>query len=233
MKNDAEVEALRVRLEALESESRRWRGILVAAVAALAAPLLVGASRGGAALEAERFVLRDHAGEMRGLWSLSPEGDVEMSIRDAAGGERLRLAVAGDGRPSIELRDAESRPRVRLVLARESSLNFYDRATRLRAALGVTSYGPTPLRLRPGGLWSPLRAIRDFFGGAAPEPLAAPDGEPPPPNEEDGPVLKFYDPAGKPRLEARVDGELPFVFLHTPQGTIERVQTEKAEEPRP
>ena len=217
-----ELTDLAFRVRALEAANRRLRRLVAAASAALLVPALLAARPADPTLAAERFVLRGPGGETRGVWR-SADGAAELSLLDGEGRERIALAVAADGRPTLDLRDARGGLRVRLLLTRESSLNFYDSGARLRAALGVTSYGPTPIRpygqnqrLAPG-------AADDFFGGAwAPErPAATPSS----PGAQDGPVFKLYDSGGKPRLEARVDGREAFIFFHTPGDAIHAVTT--------
>jgi hypothetical protein len=210
------LEILTARVAALERRGRR--AVFAAVALAIAAPLGIAATGTPPGIvDAGRFVLRGPDGAERGVWEVR-EGDARLVLRDAAGEERFVLAIEG-GRPAMTVFDSGRRPRVRLVVAHETSLNFYDRGGKLRAALGVTSYGPHPLdaeRLRSSG-----RALFDFFD---PGWLLGEDDLSDSIEDSEGPVLKFYDPAGKPRLEARVDVDRPVVFLHSPAGTMDAIR---------
>ena len=127
------IESLTARVEKLERRSRIWAGLCFLSLAA--APLLAAAGS-ERRVEAGGFVLRDLRGQRRAALVTTADGATALSLRDAKGVERISLAVAPDGRPSLTVSDAFSHPRVRIALARESSLNFYDRRGKLRAARG-------------------------------------------------------------------------------------------------
>jgi hypothetical protein len=225
-----DIERLTARVEKLERRSRIWAGLCVLSLAV--APLLAAAGS-ERRVEAGGFVLRDFRGQRRAVLVTTADGATALSLRDAKGAERISLAVAPDGRPSLTVSDASSHPRVRIALARESSLNFYDRRGKLRAVLGVSEYGPH---------WAPSRAVE-----AAPESEATPESaaaraffqegltpkpaEPKPDAIEEaaqmGPVLKLFDFAGTPSLEARVDVDRPVLMLQTRAGAFQMLTAER------
>lgn len=86
-------------------------------------------------------MLVDAAGQVRGRWSMLPEGGTRLSLIDKAGVERMRLTLLESGAQGITL--ADSRGEGRVVLSLEggegSRLTFADAAGRPRTVLGLSS----------------------------------------------------------------------------------------------
>ncbi|MEA2625150.1 MAG: hypothetical protein QOD06_1195 [Candidatus Binatota bacterium] len=218
-----EICELAKRLDLVERQNRRLRGLVIAASLLAAAPFLTaGAPR---ATDSDRVTLRDGSGSIRAELSATSDG-TSLSLRDGGGVERMVIGLASDGRPSLTLADAAGHLRARLIATRETSLNFYDERGKLRAALGVTGYGPRWLSPDAFESRSGADPGKQFF-----DPAALASAVNPLPADallaEDGPVLKFYDATGKPRLEARVDVDRPLLFLHTSRGTLSIVRGEE------
>jgi hypothetical protein len=227
----ADIESLTARVEKLERRSRIWAGLCVLSIAV--APLLAAATA-ERRVEAGEFLLRDHFGQRRAALVATADGATTLSLRDARGAERISLTVASDGRPSLTVSDASSHPRVRLALAREASLNFYDRRGKLRAVLGVSEYGPRRVPRSVVENASESDGVRAFFEeGLAPKPaeskLDALDEA-----AQMGPVLKLFDVAGTPSLEARVDVDRPVLMLQTRAGALKAITAgDRASDTRP
>jgi hypothetical protein len=107
------IEAMAERLERLERECRRWRraGVGLALVGAVV--LTLGAVRkdeGPKTIEAERFLLKDQKGTIRGEWGFMPEsGWPIFRMNNVDGERRLSMFVAHgvnvEGSPIILLHD--------------------------------------------------------------------------------------------------------------------------------
>jgi hypothetical protein len=228
----ADIESLTARVEKLERRSHIWAGLCVLSFAV--APLLAAASA-ERRVEAGGFVLRDLRGQRRAALVATADGATALTLRDARGAERISLAVSPDGRPSLTLSDASSHPRVRIALAREASLNFYDGRGKLRAVLGVSEYGPQRTPRRVFGPAPESEVARAFFEEG---PAQRPAGPKPDAMEESallGPVLKLFDAAGTPSLEAKVDVDRPVILLQTRDGALKALTAgapASADEPR-
>lgn len=219
----SDLEEIRARVRLLE-RSNRCAWALVVALALV--PIAIGA-RSSRTIEAERFVLVDRRGETLSELRSNPDGGSELVFRGEKAVARSVLSVARDGRPSLAFNDAAGHLRTKLTVARDSSLTFYDERGKLRASIGVTGYGPGWLSPRTMA-WRPaLDSAREFFAIAGIPANSADPGESAviEPDGQDGPVLKFYDLTGKPRLEARVDADRPAVFLHAADGAIHVMKT--------
>jgi hypothetical protein len=104
-------------------------------------------------VRANRFLLEDGDGNVRGSWELAEDGAVRLSIRDAEGRSRLNLAVLEDGAPGISLADEQDQRRVVVGLLpdRTSTLVFADATGVPRAVLGVSGQGSSSLVFADGG----------------------------------------------------------------------------------
>lgn len=126
--------ALVERIERLERQNRRMKGVGAAILLALVAVVFMGQAspRGGQVVEAQRFLLRDPAtGRGRAALSLLQDGSVGLSILaldgrslslsadaggkmgltilDAARNLRAEIASGPDGNPTLTVRDAGGR----------------------------------------------------------------------------------------------------------------------------
>jgi hypothetical protein len=91
-----DAQGLEARLAVVERQNRRlkWGGIVVLALAAMV--WLMGANHGTRTVEAERFVLRDEAGEIRAQIGMSAAGP-NLWLYDVGGRYRVRVGVDREG----------------------------------------------------------------------------------------------------------------------------------------
>jgi hypothetical protein len=201
--------SMRNRMDAVERESRRARrmGAFVLITSAIllgvmSAVVILAARRGfGGPIpqvaEAQRFVIRDARGQIRGVWGVTKDGGAQIVLSDSLGRERLRLQVLRDGSSGVALVDSANRSRIvlaalpdqtaTLVLADPagrtrtvlglnpngaSTVVFADRQGTTRAGLGVDAhgYGTFTLQDRPGAMGD---AGAGDESGAAPADSAA------------------------------------------------------------
>ncbi len=122
------IEAVSARLDGLERENRmlRWIavGLAVALLAVGVAPIF-GRDRAGRTLEAQKLVIRDAEGRVRGSFGVDHRGLPALKILDRHGNDQIEMGV-----PSEDT----------------SSLAFYDRGT-LRLQLDASIEGMTSVRL--------------------------------------------------------------------------------------
>lgn len=132
----ADLQGVLDRLELVEQQAQRWRLLvyvaLLAAVAAIAMPLLKPAARAShpdlvqaSVIEANRFVLRDLDGSPAGGMEVKPDG----MIRFVLGGSRRAtgaafLEVQRDGLVHLTLRGPDGSVRAALLAAQTSSLTL-------------------------------------------------------------------------------------------------------------
>jgi hypothetical protein len=85
--------------------------------------------------------LLDEHGQVRGRWSMLPQGGSRLSFVDDHGTERLRLTLLANGSQGITLADARGEGRVVLSLegGEGSRLTFADAGGRPRTVLGLSS----------------------------------------------------------------------------------------------
>lgn len=150
------------RLDDLEGENRRLRRLGAALLAACAVVLVVGTAMtvvathglagGRAAVRAQRFVLEDASGHVRGTWGVTEEGTVQLALTDSRSEPRARMSVLEDGSPGLGLVDADGHPRAALGLLADGtiSLVFADPEGHSRAVLGLTAAGASSLALADG-----------------------------------------------------------------------------------
>jgi hypothetical protein len=146
------MEAMAQRLERLERECRRWRRAGMAAVLVGAIALLVGGSPrddGPKTVEAERFLLKDKDGTIRGEWRLWPDGP-EFRLNSKGGRRHLSLTVvegAGRAFPMALLRDEKGAARLVMSLSISGSplLSFHDKDGKPILQLPVAAPLPPPM----------------------------------------------------------------------------------------
>jgi hypothetical protein len=145
--SESTMEALARRVERLERETGRWRrgaalGLLLLVSGGLLgqAPVVTGAAK---ALDAERFNLRDGAGNLRGSLGVTTDGTASLVLYNTAGGRQAGLAVLPDGTASISLGSPAGRTVTELTLYRDGtpSLVVRDRAGKTRVLLGAAADG--------------------------------------------------------------------------------------------
>ena len=140
------MEALARRIERLERETRWWKRMtglglmLLAAVGVLGQVPLPGTAK---ALDAERFNLRDSAGNLRATLGSSADGATSLLLYGPPGVHQAGLAVMPDGSASIFLGNPAGRTVTELTLYRDGTptLVFRDRAGKTRSLVGASSDG--------------------------------------------------------------------------------------------
>jgi hypothetical protein len=140
------MEALARRIERLERETRWWKRMtglglmLLAAVGVLGQVPLPGTAK---ALDAERFNLRDAAGNLRAALGSSADGATSLLLYGPPGVHQAGLAVMPDGSASLFLGNPAGRTVTELTLYRDGTptLVFRDRAGKTRSLVGASSDG--------------------------------------------------------------------------------------------
>jgi hypothetical protein len=236
--SDTSYDHLTRRLDRLERENRRLKLLGGLALLGVAAVTVMGQSTPAPVantLEAERFVLRDGAGNVRATLGLRPDGSAALALADdtqqdravlsvtapgqasvdlsdRAGHLRAGLGVRADGTAQLALLDQTDRPRVELKAYGDGrpSLALLDQSGRPRSLLALTAEGATGLTL-----YDRNGRRRSAMGT---EPSGAPavwlyDVE------GNGRAV-LADAGGKGRLWLRVsaDFQLPFLSLHDRDG---------------
>jgi hypothetical protein len=147
--------SIRSRMDAVERNSRRVRRlgtfmmIAVAVLLGVMTAIIVMAARRGLGgpvapvAEANRFVIRDAQGRVRGVWGVTKDGGAHIVMSDSMGRERLRLQVLSDGSSGLALVDSANRSRVVLAALPDqtATLVLADRAGRTRTVLGLNASG--------------------------------------------------------------------------------------------
>ena len=143
---DSRLDVLARRVERLERENRRWKRAASLGLVLIAAAALLGqAGPLGAAktLDAERFNVRDPAGNLRAALGTTPDGAASLLLFSPTGVNQAGLGVLPDGTASIFLGNAAGRTVTELTLYRDGTpaLIFRDRAGKTRALYGAASDG--------------------------------------------------------------------------------------------
>lgn len=143
------------RVERSNGSLKRWVAGLAfvnVLLALVAAGLIFVMARGGrpawaaTTVTAQRFVLADHAGKVRGSWGIDNENAARWALSDSSGTERLRFSVLGEGgSPGLAMTDDAGNTRVALAFLPDetSTLVFADRAGFARAVLGISGQATT------------------------------------------------------------------------------------------
>ncbi len=150
----ATIEAVNERLDGLERENRRLRRV---AVALLAGVLVLGAfaflprGRNGRTIEAERLVLRDKEGRLRGSFGVDKSGLPALKIFDHRGLEQIMLGVQSEDFAMLSFYD-HGATRVLLDTSVEgaTSLRLFDASQREKAALFLKPDSEAGLRIVNG-----------------------------------------------------------------------------------
>lgn len=104
------------RVEHLERECRRLSrsnrhltGLVAALVVVGVVLSAAGAKQdeGAKVVEAEKFVLKDEMGKLRGVWQTTEEESSLLTLSDEDQGDRLALSVDRDGRAVLDFFDGE------------------------------------------------------------------------------------------------------------------------------
>lgn len=100
-KRDADWSDVHLRMENLEHENRRLKRIVALAAVTGASLLLMGQAKSSRTVEAEKFVLRDANGNVRGELSVESLGEPRLTLRDARGFPVV--SVAGGDEPFLTM----------------------------------------------------------------------------------------------------------------------------------
>jgi hypothetical protein len=113
------------RLEKLEKQNRRIKRAGLAVMVFIGAALLSGQASVPWKIEAERFVLRDSTGKVRGELGMTGHGPL-LTLYDNDGAQRAAFGIAEKG-PGIFFLDAIQKRRVALgVVEKGPVLAFFD-----------------------------------------------------------------------------------------------------------
>lgn len=216
---ESSIEAMVRRLERVERENRRLKGVGAVAILGLAAGVLMGPATAGTdarVVEAEQFVLRDGEGKAR-AWLNVSEGSVNLALADKDEKSRALMYVLDDGTAGFALRDKESTRRAGLYVLADGSpaLSLAGKEGRMRAKLAVlpsgshglilaTKDGRTPLELKVGTNDLPDVSMRGSDGRRI-GLFVQPDGRP---------VLGLVDETTKVRakLGLEADGRVRLIL---------------------
>jgi hypothetical protein len=90
-------------------------------------------------LEAEQFVLRDSAGNVRGVMGTGENGEVGINLNDTKGQSRITIDVSRDGSPGVDLYDQNGKLRATIALGPSGTpgLGLYDSNGKLRTAIDI------------------------------------------------------------------------------------------------
>jgi hypothetical protein len=148
------IEAVSARLDGLERENRtlRWiaGGLLVALLAAGALAML-SRDRGGRTLEAQKLVIRDKEGRIRGSFGVDHIGLPALKILDKRGNEQIELGVPSEDTSSLAFYDRGA-ARILLDTSIEGTTNLriFDQAQMMQSAVVVKPDGAAELTIGHG-----------------------------------------------------------------------------------
>jgi hypothetical protein len=145
------IEAVSERLDGLEQENRRLRGL---AMALLAGAIGIGAvaifprDRGGRKIEAQQLVIRDKEGRLRGSFGIDRDGLPSLKLYDHRGLEQVMLGVQSDDFSLLSLSDhGAMRALLDTSAGGYTSLRLFDPAQAEKAALILKPDSTVDLRL--------------------------------------------------------------------------------------
>lgn len=148
-------EALVARMVRLERKTRTLArlstilgfGVLASLALALASLSSAGFFSGDRTLTAQRVLLRDATGFVRGTWQIAEDGSTQLQLQDRNGIARVKLSVLDTGDPGVALSDPKGRTRIVLGLlpGEGGTLAFADESGNTRAVLGMGADDATTL----------------------------------------------------------------------------------------
>lgn len=133
------------RLDRLERENRWLKRIGAVVLAGLTAVILTGQAtlrKVPRVVEAEKFVLKDAKGDVRGMLMMAPDGSPSLAL---FGQGTVLLSVGADGEPSLALLGKDKKGVAAIGVGSDGSpgLAIMDKSGKLRAAMGSVKHGPT------------------------------------------------------------------------------------------
>lgn len=136
-----QTEMLVQRVDRLERENRLLKRTGVAALAAIAAVMLMGQalpSKVTKLVEAEKFLVRDTAGNPRAWLGFLPDGSPGLNLIDKDGNIRMTVGMTPQDTPSLNLYDTAQRNRAVLATIRDGSpaLVLFNKAGEHQVLLG-------------------------------------------------------------------------------------------------
>lgn len=146
-----DMDSIAIRLAKLERQNLRMKLAGTALIMVSAAVVFMGQGRTpdrpgqGRVVEAERFVLREPDGYVRGEWAVLPNGSTLLSMFDRDHNTRAEWGVFPSGTTMLHLLDAKGKGRLTLTVKKDGKpmLGLYDEEGRIRARWGVFATGKT------------------------------------------------------------------------------------------
>jgi hypothetical protein len=145
------IEVVTERLDGLERENRRLRGILMALLAGavgLGGLAVFPRERGGRKIETQQLVLRDREGRLRGTFGVDRDGLPSLKLYDHRGLEQVELGVQSDDFAALTLSNRGA-PRIMIDTSSlgYSSVRLFDAEQAEKATLVVKPDSTVGLRL--------------------------------------------------------------------------------------
>jgi len=146
------LKGLSERLAQNERSSRRWKWVatgLVVCVVTLLGTVQFHSSKNAKVVEAEKFIIRDSAGTIRGELSTARDDSPKLWLYDKGGTRRAELSLLPDGTPGLRLLDEHEVIRATVsIFEHRPSLTLRDNEDRERVKLVVLPDGEPYLQLR-------------------------------------------------------------------------------------
>lgn len=144
--SDSGLNALTQRVDRLERDLRWWKRVAGLGGMLTVAAVLLGQAPVGPpvkAVEAERFNVRDAAGNLRALLGTTSDGATSLLLYNATGVNQAGLGVMADGSTSVFLANPAGRTVTELTLYRDGTptLVFRDRNGKTRTLMGTATDG--------------------------------------------------------------------------------------------
>lgn len=156
-----ELPRLSERLARQEQALRRWKRIELIVLLLVGSGLLINqaqSSQVANVVEANKMVIRDTSGMVRGELSTDGDGSPKLWLYDQRGIRRAEFSLLSDGTPGVRLLDQQERIRVDVGLPEgQPSISLRDTDGKDRAKLVVLRDGEPFLQLRDksgNAIWS-------------------------------------------------------------------------------
>jgi len=154
VRQPVQIDIILQRLERLERENRRWKGLVSVTVVICSCFLLLGATNGGEPrvadeLHARSFVLVDQNGTTLAQLGQLPHGTLGLGFYDEGRKARLLLSVEANGESSMSVYGRDGRGSAVVMVGKEgaTSLRLLDAQWRIRASLATWPDGSPFLHL--------------------------------------------------------------------------------------
>lgn len=154
VRQPVQIDIILQRLERLERENRRWKGLVSVTAVICGCLLLLGATNGGAPrvadeLRARSFVLVDQNGTTLAQLGQLPYGARGLGFYDEGRKARLLLSVDPNGEASVSVYGRDGRGSAVVMVGKdgETSLRLLDAQWRVRASLATWPDGSPFLHL--------------------------------------------------------------------------------------